>query len=930
MIPSRLQPLTTALWAIAASAGAADAPNPIEVTGSRLAGAQVEPSAPVQVITKEDIERSGAITLRELLEQVSAHGGGSADFSGGASFAPGSSSASLRSMGKQATLVLLNFRRVAPYPLADGGREVFTNLDALPFEAIERIEILKIGGAAMYGSDAVAGVINIITKSGWRGLQVRASHQRSLTSGHYGSSNASITAGFGGSAESRSEWLAHVELFQRDPVMWNDVLRYVRPEVRERSPGFGSPSTYSWPGNIVGAGPIAGCEPTNVIGGLCRYDRYERFESMAESRRAHMLVSGRAPLAEGRRLFTELLIADTSTTYRSVFAPYGPGLGSVAWGNPQSGTTQSFYYRGLPAMHPLNPLGRDDVDFRYRFVDAPSQSTARTVQYRGLLGAGGSWVGMDWETAIGLAGGRTRTEQRGALSKSGFAEVIGIDDPKQVDPQFFNRTYRIGQTNSPEVIDRLFPSFGYQGHVQQWFLDGKLSGPVTRLPSGDLLMALGAELRHERFTVKPDARQRSGDIVGFGLTESDDSRAVTSAFAEFQAPMTRTLQVEAAARIDKFGGVGAHLSPKVGLRFQPDPAWLLRATAEGGFRAPNLTESAASTQYSYDNGMADPRRCPQASALASSLRAQAAALSKSDPQASVLSARADSVVGNECAASAVAIVRNNPNLKPESSRSMSAGLVFAPTKRWSLSADAWQIERHNEIDIESARELLGAEADRPAGSIARASLTGDRSFSPAEQLQYGVTAGALVNTTSQYRNQARTRTGGVDLAGRGRFDTPLGRVDLDLDAAYLTRYQVWSESSGRWGDNLAGRSSHARWRAAWGATLTRGAWSHSLRAITVSSTSLRGDFFDQSYTDEGCAAGGFSPADCRVAGTTRWDGSLSWSPSRQWTLSGHVRNLFNTRQPVAMASFLNAGGILPPSDEDAKGRMLRVVLEWRL
>ena len=251
---------------------------------------------------------------------------------------------------------------------------------------------------------------------------------------------------------------------------------------------------------------------------------------------------------------------------------YGPSLSPITWGDPVSNTTQTFYYRGLPAGHPLNATGREGAELRYRFIDGPNEEQARTIQYRALAGLAGAWRGFEWEAATGLMGGRTQHDQRGWFSVKGFREVVGIDDPGKADPLFFARTYRIGQTNSPEVLATLFPRYGYTGHVQQWFVDGKLSGAVLNSPlspSGPLNLALGAELRHESFTIKPSANLLAGDIVGNGLSASDASRMVSSAYAEAAAKVNPITEVQAAVRVDQYTGLSPHVTPKIALRMQP-------------------------------------------------------------------------------------------------------------------------------------------------------------------------------------------------------------------------------------------------------------------------------------------------------------------------------------------------------------------------
>lgn len=911
-------------------AGAQDSDSRIEVTGTRIRGLQGESPTPVQVVTRDDIRRSGAAHLSEVLNELAVSaGGGNTDINGSGSLAPGASAASLRGLGRQATLVLLNSRRLAPYPLPDFSA-VFVNIDALPLEAIERIEVLKIGGAAMYGSDAVAGVVNVITRPGFQGVHGQLSHQRSLTSGRFGNSTAALTAGFGGATPQDAHVMASIEFYRRDPLAWGEVLQYVDPETRAASPSFGSTSTYSWPGNVLPKGALPGCAPENLVGSLCRYDRYARFEAVPAAERVNLLVSGHQPLTQGRRLFGELLLGRTQTLHRLAQAAYGPALSDQAWGDPRTQESRVFTYRGLPAAHPSNPTGRDDADLRYRFVDGPSEIRATTLQYRVLGGLTGHWDRFDWEVAAGQTGGRTHDDERGAFSDSGFRQVIGNYDPGQVDPQFFNRAYRIGQSNSAEVLDRLFPRYGSTGEVTQRFVDARLNGGLAKLPGGMLSMAAGAEWRHERSSLTPTDNLATGDIVGWSLVGAHASRSAAAGFVELEAPLTTELRLGTAARVDKYSGFDARVSPKLSLRWQADPRWMLRGTVETGFRAPNLTESAQSTQFSFQPGIQDTKRCPQAQALARDLEDAAARLPAGDPQRAVLQARADGVTSSECNAYVTTIVRENPKLEPESSRSGSLGLVVSPAKQWTIALDAWTIQRRNEIGLDGTTDLLSAEAAQPPGVVNRAALDNDRSFSAAERAAYGVTAGALLSTVSRFQNLFRTEAQGVDLAVNGRAATPWGPTTWSVDASYLSRFRNWSGVRAGWGDNLAGRRGHPRLRGTASVTVAPGAWAHTVTAVGNSATSMRADFSDTDYTPEACAQAGFAPRDCRIAGMVRWDYALAWRGFGGVTVAAHLRNVFRKRSPFSMAGWLNGGGIFPPTDEDPKGRMLRLTLEWRL
>lgn len=911
----------------------------VEVTGSHIKRIDAEGSDPIQVIRQAEIRSSGVSTVKELMDLLTAsntslHQANLSDITGAVSFAPGGSSVSLRGLGKQATLVLLNSRRVAPYALADYS-EVFTNLDALPLSAVDRIEILRNGASAIYGSDAVAGVINIITRSDYRGIELRAEHSQSTLNGEFNSSSASLTAGRGDLSEDGHNLLVNLELYRRSEVMWGEVLDDVNPESTRVFPGFGRPSVYSFPGNVQhptvpgSYQPLPGCPPSQISGGLCTYDRYADFQAQPAAERVNLLISGQRALGASLEGFAEVLLSRNETTYRGVRQAYGFGS-DLVWGNPTTGERRTFTYRGLPAGHPLNPTGLDDAELLYRFADSPSGGVVESTHYRLLAGLRGQWNTYDWESAVGAMGGATRTTERGYFSDSGFRDVIGNYDPGQVDADFFNRDYRIGQTNSAAVIDRLFPTFGTQGRTTQFFWDGKLTGDVARFQGRPVGAALGFDLRHETFKTTPSANLLAGDIVGLGVSISDAQRSHGSVFGELNLPLTPALALQAAGRVDKFPGFDAHLSPKLGLRFEASDALLLRSTLESGFRAPNLIESAPSTKFAYDLGVVDPTRCPQALQLADDLYAAADPLPDADPNKAILLARADRAVSNECVASVASVMRNNPNLKPEVSRSFTAGLVFEPARGLSMSVDFWRIERRDEIGYKTAQELLDAEATLPAGVVNRRDPGSDSSFTPQERIDYGVTTEPLVSTTSQFQNTARTRTSGLDFGIRKQWRSAIGPVELGLHGTYLLNFQTYSDFRGGYGDNLAGRYSYPRLKARASAALQVGHLTHTLQAHFASATSLEGDFFDTFYTAQGCADAGWSPGQCRVKPAITFDYHLSYTGIKNLTLGLNVRNLFNRRPPVDLRLMREyGGGAIPQEILDVQGRTVRLTLSYQ-
>ncbi len=921
--------LTSANPAFAQSEATTTQLERVEITGSNIKRIDTETSSPVQVITREGIKRTGATTVRQLIDALPSSTSGLSDINGSNSFAGGASSVSLRNLGKQSTLVLLNFRRVSPYALADFN-EIFTNVDSLPLDAVERVEILRNGASAIYGSDAVAGVINIITRKDYRGLVVGGDYERSTVSKKFGERAFHITGGFGNLDTDRFNVLANIEFFKRDQVIWRDVLQHANPLTLAIIPkGTGQLSSFSYPGNIIGVGPVPGCDPSLVIGGLCRYDRYTRFEAQPKGDRVNSLVSGQLKINESVEAFGEVLLSRTKTTYINAFQTYGFNADET-WGDPSTNMTKSFFYRGLPVGHPLNPTN-DEVEFRYRFVDGPSEQQVTSDNYRVLAGVRGTYKNWDFESAVSFMGSKADQVERGRFSDSGFKSVIG--DYVSLAPDFFNKPggYQIGQPNSPAVIDTLFPRFGYKAETKQLALDGKISGELMHLGGGPLSLATGFDLRHEKMNISPTANLLAGDIVGLGLVSTDAARTFGAVFAELDAPLTKEWEAQVAARIDKFPGFNAHVSPKLGLRYRPTKELLFRGTLEGGFRAPNLTESATSTKFSFANGVTDPKRCPQALALATDLRAQSDALPASDPNKVLLAAQADIVEQAECGGGVANITSNNPTLKPEVSRGLSLGLLFEPTKDFNVGIDYFNIHRKDEIGLKSTQEVLAAEGNLPPGvSIKRNPLDADSVFTAEQQAKYGVTFGQLSSIVNQFENVSRTKTEGFDFAANSKFGLGSGSVEVGFLATYVKSYYSYSTIINSYGNNLAGTYGVPRLSASLTAALTTGPFVNGIRIKHSSATTLQTDYFDDNWSLAGCAAKGISADDCRVGTTSRLDYFFNYTGVKNLTLGVYVRNLLNQFPAFDARALADTGGnIIPQQAEDAQRRALKLSVEYK-
>lgn len=918
----------------------------IEVTGSRIKRLSKESTSPLQVFKREDIVRVGASSVKDLLETLaSASSNSLSDASGSFAFAGGASAVSLRNLGKQSTLLLVNGRRVAPFAITDFA-ELFTNVDAIPLETIERVEILKSGASAIYGSDAVAGVINLITRQNFRGAEVQINQQQSITNGEFGVSSAGATLGLGDLAKDKFNFLLNVNAYQRQEVIWRNVLGYANTNLAAKSAEFGAPSYYASPGNLgiklfnsgglaPNIGALPNCPAERRLNGACTFDNYSRLQAAPAADRGGIFSTGQFLLSDTLTAFVELAYTKNKTSYSAAPKEYGAYTPTINYIDPATGKTKVFFDRGLPLGHPLNQTGIDDIDIMYRFEDAPNSRIVESEQYRLMAGIKGGFGVYDWESAIGISGSTTHDTTRGSFSESGFRQFIGdYDRPGEfgsyrVDPNFFNKGYKIGQQNSAPIINALFPSFGSRGEMRQVFWDGKISGSITDLAAGPLAFATGFDIRQERLRITPSENLLLGDIIGYGISKADAGRTFGAWFGELSIPAAKGLEAQVAARVDKFPGFAAHLSPKLGVRFTPNNTWLLRSTLESGFRAPNLSESASSSKVSF-NSVVDPKRCQQATALATDLLTQAAMLAPTDPTASALAARGRAAYASECQASIAYLVNNNPDLKPELSQIFTFGSVFEPIKGISASIDYWHIERRDQIGRKQADEIVNNEGNG-SNSVNRGSLVNDRTFSAADIARYGVNSGALTSVVATFQNLSKTKTSGIDFNLRASLPwSGVGRVSIETNATRLLSYQEYKPALNGYGDELAGRYGYSRWISDITAGLDYGAFSHSIRLNYKSGYALQRDNDDSAnYTPQACSARKWSEADCRVAHSIRYDYSLTYRGIKNLSLQLNLLNMFNHRPPTDYRGFEQKGiGIVPSDSADVQGRMLKVGLKY--
>lgn len=751
----------------------------VEITGSRIKRVDAEPASAVQVITRAQIERSGATSVTDVMKSVPANNAGAFDESAVASFTPGAGGVSLRGLGAQATLVLINGRRVAPFGFASGGQQTFVDINSIPLDAVERIETLLDGASAIYGSDAIAGVVNVILRKDFTGFTGSASYGMT----QYKDANTpsvSLTMGHGSMATDKYNVFANFSHSERRDVYAKD--RPTTSTADQRRFGLlDRRSSYSYPGNLYAVGgangaggaflaPVAGCTPVadgSALNGRCVYDSANYVALVPSTKKDSLLFAGTMDLGGSTELF-----GDASFT-RNTFTQQSNSYSTATY-NQTSGTIPASAIT-LPIGHPQNPYTNREVAIRYRFQDVPSSANAESTTQRVVGGLRGTWWGWDAETGLVLSRSNTDVSNTGYLRDSVLAnEVLDADGKARTTFQFGNPG-----ANNASLMSRLYPTLRSNGTTQTASIDLRGSRDLMQMANGPLAVSIGTEFRTESFVSTPDALVAANEISVLGASSADGKRNISALYAEFSIPLLKTVEAQLAARMDRYSDFGTATTPKAAIKWKVIPTLALRATYSEGFRAPALTETSASPSRGFYSGIRDPKTCPVP----------------------------DSVNLN-CDLSIEALSGSNPNLKPEKSKSMSFGIVFEPIDNLSITLDTFNIKRTDEISGIDVDYLLANEGAYP-GYVQRKA------------------DGTINKLNLPYTNLGSTHVMGYDLEVKSNFNIgEYGKLSVQGNYNVLPTYLV-ANVAGAEEVEYAGTYSQPKQRFKLGATWEKGAWTTS-------------------------------------------------------------------------------------------------------
>ncbi len=858
----------------------------VEVTGSSIKRAEAETISVIQTLTRKDIEQTGKASIADVVRSISADNNGSISGSFTNGFAGSASGVSLRGLSVSSTLVLINGRRTAPYGFGDDGQRSFVDLNSIPLDAVDRIDILKDGASAIYGSDAIAGVVNIILRQNYVGKTISANVGQS---GHGDGTVTSISGaiGFGDMDTDKFNVFATIDAKKSGEIKQTNRDKWIgqadaRPwGGRDQRAGFttaGNAGGSSFLGTlrpVNAAGAPAGnvtnlpgsCDPINLdptggnsndnSRGGCMWDPIQFATIQPKTENVNLFMRGTLALGANAQGYTEVGIfkskADTYTT-PSGLTGAGFDLVNARVNNTSTGPDQLL----MPANHPDNILG---VAARPRWVDAsrPRVSNLETTVTRVLAGVKGTYANWDYDTGLMYAESKTDRTQTGYYRSSALRTALN------------NGTFRIGKgvINSPEVLALVSPTLNNSGTTKSTSLDFKASRELFQLPGGMMGLALGAEYRKEETNSQSTPYTDINDIVGLGYSASQGSRNVKALYAELAAPVMKELELQFALRSDDYSDYGRSTTPKVGFKFTPASAVAFRGTYAEGFRAPSAAENGNSAVAAFTSIASDPVRC---------------AVTK---------------LPIDCSSQQVgAITIGNKNIKPETSKSYSLGMVLEPIKNISLSIDWWKIVRDGEINGSDPGAVVANPAGYPDAEIVRGEPTSN----------FPGLAGPILMVKAPYLNAGKTKTSGIDLDLRGKYNAgEYGRFNSGVTVTYMKEFTRTNadgtvlEFAGTHGDvNLSGNGGTPKTKV----RLTLG-WDQGPVNITanmnyVSSISnkndVKGDCLDVDAND-------VPYKNCRIASFTTTDLFAKWNVTKQWELTASITNLFDKMAPLDVQTY---------------------------
>ncbi len=632
-------------------------PEVISVTGSRIRRKDLDVASPLTIVGREEIANSGAETVTEVIKQLPSAVGNSVTTTTTNGGSGGSGNIALRGLDPSSTLVLLNGRRL---PKDAGGQTA--DMNSIPVAAIERIEVLQDGASAIYGSDAIAGVINIITRKNIDGLDVnlyfgRASRGDLETKNYdlvYGTGNEKGNMVFG------LNYYTQGNIASRDRDVSKNIL----------GPSAATPNSHV---TIAGVTPKAGVivDPafvgtTPASGNYIPYSPASAY-NYSEITDAVMSQDRKSVFLSGDYAVTSSIKAFFESTFTNTFSKYNMAPTPLFTNRETGGIV-------VAADNPYNTFGQVLTDVKKRFLElGPREIDTKSDTLRfvgGLQGEIGKW---GWDVSANHGEVNVSSTTQNLVNKSNL--IVGLGGPGACGALAtlgcvpVNVLGPYGSIDGPQASWLRLSATGLTDTTMNSYTFNT-NGELAKLDFATINMAAGVEIRDETYQNNTDANSQKYNTVGSANQKSTDGdRTLREAYVEFSIPTGKVVEFDLAARYSDYSDFGSTTNPKIGLKINPIDGLTLRGTYSTGFRAPSLPELYQGTQENFAQ-LHDP--CQEAGACP--------------------------VQSDENIIQFLALEGGNRNLKAEKSKSYTYGLAYTYGNAFNAKADYFVINTENAID----------------------------------------------------------------------------------------------------------------------------------------------------------------------------------------------------------------------------------------
>jgi iron complex outermembrane receptor protein len=782
----------------AAPAGAQQAPGSsssggtelqeVVVTGSLIKRTDTETPSPVQVITDADLKNSGYTNVSDVLRTLSANGAGTLNQGFGQAFASGGSGIALRGLTVGDTLTLIDGERMVAYPLSDDGERSFVDVSAIPFNAIDSVEVVKDGASAIYGADAIAGVVNIKLKKTYVGSEFTAEGGTT----QHGDGSTHHVAGIWGTGDLSSDgynFYVDVDWHHADQILgsnrtgnWTTLNWSALPGGNNTNPGAIGSQNLTYPDSTTGyvLNPTtpnsAGVYPNGLPAETFLHGCTAAQQAADQCTFAFPgLLQPATSQTNFLTKFTKALAGDwTFTATGSIFnsvaeqtaPPTEPAFGHllnntgaeqgsiplIAWGPGQPLTVKTYPALTLPANSPLNPYGAP-AQFVYSFPDVgPWVVQTNTDTYRlfgDLKGTAGGW---DLDASVGVMYAKMTEHFFGQINPTLAQDALNAQT-------YFPGSGGGGAQFAPETYSS--PSSSLD------IVDVHGSHELFQMPGSPLVLATGFQYFHKAQNDVDPPSVTNGlqeGITNFTVGSQDD----TSGFLEIGGKPVSQLEMNAAVRYDHYDTYGGSATPKFGAKFTPIQMVSIRGTWGKGFRAPSISESGTSGIAFGEGNGPDPVLCPNGTNAKGSFNAY-------------------------CSFPIVGVEPPNPNLKAVTSTNATLGVIFEPFSAFNVSVDWYRIVLNNDIISASAAGGLSNYVSIVRGLPTKSPVCTNTTTNgtPCTTALEETPVGVPVYFNFPYENAGITKTSGIDIDLRSHFDVgDLGTITADLNYTYISQYEV--------------------------------------------------------------------------------------------------------------------------------------------